>query len=155
MKCLTKFIPSKKEFWKKWKQNKFENFPFWLAKSGQNISKRGNSRIDWIWLNCPIHNIWRLFVMEAVSDLFIQPLFSYPPDSNYFWQKSVNHKQSISFAIYGKYDSGFGNYFSVHRPPASWNWFSIGSVELLNPEGKTVRNHRRSRALNLKCDVRI
>ena len=62
------------EFLKKWKQNEFENFPFLQAKSGQNISKRGNSRIDWIWLNCPIHIIWRLFVMEAVSDLFIQPL---------------------------------------------------------------------------------
>ena len=40
-------------------------------------------------------------------------------DLTTFDKKSVNHKQSISFAIYGKYDSGFGNYFSVHRPPAS------------------------------------
>ena len=91
---LDHFAPFQEEFddddWvfkKKWKQNEFENFPFWQAKSGQNISKRGNSRIDWIWLNWLIHKIGRLFVMEAVSDLFIQPLFSYPPDSNYFWQK--------------------------------------------------------------------
>ena len=36
-------------------------------------------------------------------------------DLTSFDKKSVNHKLSISIAIYGKYDSGFGNYFSVHR----------------------------------------
>ena len=88
---LNDFAPFWKEFdynWvftKKWIKMRLKTWN-WLK-----ISRKEETLelIDWIyiWLNCPIHNIWRLFVMKAVPDLFIQPLFSNPPDSNYFWQK--------------------------------------------------------------------
>ena len=88
---LNDFAPFWKEFdydWvftKKWIKMRLKTWN-WLK-----ISRKEETLelIDWIyiWLNCPIHNIWRLFVMKAVPDLFIRPLFSYAPDSNYFWQK--------------------------------------------------------------------
>ena len=88
---LNDFAPFWKEFdydWvftKKWIKMRLKTWN-WLK-----ISRKEETLelIDWIyiWLNCPIHNIWILFVMKAVPDLFIRPLFSYAPDSNYFWQK--------------------------------------------------------------------
>ena len=84
---LNDFAPFWKEFDYDWVFTKM-SLKTWnrlkISREEENLEL-----IDWIyiWLKCLIHNNWRLFVMKALPDLFNQPLFSYPPDSYYFWQK--------------------------------------------------------------------